>query len=333
MDSWTWVGGIALAVGGLLVGGYVGMNLLGSVSDAVEGPPTLVSKELSWGSVSEENTTIQADLQIHNPNEFSVQFRRVNTTIQASGIEVGAVTSPGFKLAQNQTSPANLTVRLDNQAILDWWSIHTSQGEQSIVKLAFDLVLGSGPVDEDLSFTVKQPVRTNITGEIEKGAESDPSGCPNKQDHPHPDPGPDEDDWHPFHAPCIVDNENHWENTGPRQTVLVSNMTVYNPNRDDPIPLHNLRLRGLLHDVAVVQGHLEEKVVIPPLETRDLTIRSQSPHDALRRWWPQHVNGNCEKSPLDAEIVFKYKDREWTAPLPIEYTFSTRLICNSGVVG
>lgn len=327
----TWVLGLLVVGGGAAAGAYYLGFSPTDIAEGVEGPPALVGQEFSWGNVNTEVTGILADLRVRNPNSFDLSFGTIEATFIANNIQVGmATTQSPVNLKSNSTVPVNVSIQFANDEVLRWWSTHLRRGETSTVEVNLTTPIQQGPIDETLQLGTKQQVNTDIKGEIENRVETSEAACPQKRESNHYHPPDQQNRPHSFHFPCIVDNTNHWDVSKSDKTVLRANFTIFNPN-DYPVNFGDKKLVLHLQGVSLASGKLEERHTIPPKDTIEITVPAILDHSKAKKWWPKHVNGDCETSTGEVSLVFDFegRDKEWTwsVKLPFEKDVSTGILC------
>jgi LEA14-like dessication related protein len=251
---------VALCV--LLVGG----GAVGATYD----DPTVESVDSDWGAVTDEETEIETDVALHNPNAvpvpgvFDVKLRAtLNGVVIAEGSESGV----GLDSGRNELS---LSAAMDNDAIGDWWREHVEDGERSTLSLEATVV---GPGGVRRAIPVRNTtVETDLFGPLER----DQSRTVSLQ-------GED--------LVTIESTSARWGEPGDETTPLQFSASVEN-RHEQPIDFDAFAYTVQLNNVTVGEGRTTSGLEVEPGASDRLEIDAGIDTERMTDWWPTHVRNN-----------------------------------------
>lgn len=322
---------VVLALASLAaLGAVAGDDAIDQVAGRIEGPPTAVDWTLSWGETTDETTTVEAHLRVRNPNDLALRLGDAEAWVQAHGRQV-TVAAPGpHPLPADGTTDLTLAFQAPTPRLVDLLAAHLVAGERSPVTAGASVAAGVGPLETSLALQGTGAASTDLAPRIGSTLADTDAACPAQSGHPHLSGRADAD--HGLHLPCLVETSHAWNRTVDGDPALESTLRLRNPN---PFPLavgdRSLELR--LHDVAVAQGAVAEDVEVPPEAEADVPVTVAVDEDALARWWPRHVGGECETSPasvalaLDVEAPGLPRGGTLAVEAPWSHPVRTSLLC------
>lgn len=265
----------------------------------VIGVPSLSGVDNQFGDVNETNTVIYTDLHVNNPNPVGVQLGglSINYSVAMNGVDIANGQREGVAV-NTGNSTLNLTTRMDNRQIPEWWYTHVRNDETTEVNIdaTADTSLGQ------TSFGRSEMIETDIVGEFDSN-ETRPVDA---------------------NAPLVRDpvlyvnsTRGSWdrENLTREQTPLALDFTVYNP-KAIPYTVSRVGYDITMNDVAVGSGETQRERVIESQTTETINANTVIRNENLDEWWVTHLDRNqVTELYVDFYIVVEIQGEEFRVDL------------------
>jgi len=231
---------VAILLGSKLRVAAVGLRLLVAVVGAgaatgILGAPSVAGIENHFGDVNETTTDVETDIAVHNPNPVGVQLggTTVNYAVEMNGIEMATGTKAGVGV-ETGNSTVNVTSRLHNDRIPDWWVSHLQNSESTT--LTVDADVHSSMVGQSFGApSVERQIETDVSSSFDS-TETQPIDA---------------------NQPLVSDpvlylneTEGEWGEVTEEETPIVMAFTLYNP-KDYPISASAIGYDVTMNDLAV----------------------------------------------------------------------------------
>ncbi|WP_331232480.1 LEA type 2 family protein [Natronorarus salvus] len=261
---------LAIAIVTALFVGTIGAAALGLV-----GSPSVVGVENTFGPVTAEETTVESDLIVENPNpiglgsgDLTLEYGiRMNEISMASGSREGLGLERGTTITEFETS-------LENERIPEWWVSHVEAGERTTLSIHADVY--SSRLDRSAGTpTVEREIETDLIGSFDST-----------------EPRPVEADSPLLSDPVAYVNETsaEWGEVRDGATPIEMGFLVYNPQAY-PIVVSELGYEITMNEVTVGEGAVEETHVIGSEETEEVDLLTEMKTESLDEWWVSHLDG------------------------------------------
>lgn len=267
---------VILVLGGT-IGGAVGLGVLGA--------PSVAAVDNSFGDVSEEETIVETDVVVYNPNPIGASVDDVTIDYVAAMDDVVLATGEkhGVALERGNTTLA-FESHLRNDRIPDWWVGHLQRGEQST--LTVDATVHSGTLNRSTTTTVtERPVETEIDAAFDSN-ETRPieAGQPLVDD------------------PIAYVNQTRgsWGTVTEQETPADLELLVHNP-KEYPLTISRIEYEVRMNDVAVGEGVTDEEYLIGPRSSERVGTTAIIDNQRLDDWWVTHLE---QEQRTDVEIEF-----------------------------
>lgn len=267
----------------------VGVVAVGGVAlgTGVLGAPSVTGVQNQFGPVTEQNTTIETDLGVANPNPVGVQLggTTVDYTVYMNDVRMAGGQKEGLQV-RTANSTVNFTTRMDNGQIPPWWYSHIDNGERTQVRIDAR-VTSALTAGQTVSLAQDQTIETDLIGQF--NSETDRPVNANR-------PGASD--------PVLWINETSadWdqERLSPERTPMNMSFEVYNPN-PYPYAVTELGYTVTMNNITVGEGSSEDVATIPPGATRTIDTWTVIDNENLDEWWVSHLQRN---QTTDLEIQF-----------------------------
>ena len=257
---------IAVAIiGAVLLGGLVAVGVIGT--------PAVDDVSNTFGAVSDEETVIETDLVIDNPNPIGITIgsASINYSVAMNEIHMATGGIEGIEVDRGQsTIPANST--MNNSAITGWWLSHVDAGESTDVQI--DATLSTERFDREVDYTHTTTVDTDILAGF-------------RSDEPR--------ELNADHAlvsdPILYVNETdaEWGEVTETQTPIDKEFLLYNPNTE-PYIITQMGYEISMNGVPVGDGETDREVIIEGHSTAELGLETAIDATVLDEWWVSHLD-------------------------------------------
>ncbi|WP_169302213.1 LEA type 2 family protein [Ferroglobus placidus] len=127
------------------------------------GKPEVLSYKSRWGDITESYSEILTEIDVKNPNPFSIPLKAIDLTIYINGVELGKGRSIGdATLKPNTITTITISTKIDNSKIPEWWVSHIKNDEVSELLLKGNLIFNLLITDFKFPFEERDEIRTNI---------------------------------------------------------------------------------------------------------------------------------------------------------------------------
>ena len=293
-----------VAVGVVLAAAVVGVTLWKR--------PTVESVDNDWGTVTPERTEVETQIRVDNPALLRIgeSVADVTYTVSLNGIEAANGTKEGVHLS-NRRNVVNVSTRLDNDDIPEWWATHVNRNGTTTVRVDSTVTverLGVGlPAT---SMTRTRTVKTDLLEplRVEQRRTFDAFGR---------------------RLLVVNDTDAHWGHATVERTPLNASATVTNPT-SVPIPITNVSYTIRTNGVVIGSGEAAQRTVIPPGATRTIEASAVIDNSKLDEWWVTHRQ-NGGRSQLTVDFYATVRTGGETRRVHLDFlsyrrTFETNLL-------
>ncbi len=251
----------------------IGMIVVGGVLAGVLGIPSVAAMDHTFGEVTDDNTTIETQLVVSNPNPIALTVGSVTVayTIAMNDVEVAHGERAGLTIGQgNATIP--LATQLQHAAIGPWWESHIANNEQSEVRVDASVMTDRFNRSADISHT--HSVETDIIASFNS------------------------DEARPIDAnsvlvddPVLYVNQTRgsWGPVADQQTPIEKEFVLFNPNLE-PYVLTRMGYEITLNGVPVGTGETTRELVIAGHSSEELELVTAIDTTTLDAWWVTHLD-------------------------------------------
>jgi LEA14-like dessication related protein len=263
---------VAVAVLGLLAASIGGAFVFGLV-----GAPVVVGTENRFGAVSDENTIIETDLFVENPNPIGVRLgdTTVNYSVTMNDVDMANGSKEGLEVEAGR-STLDFSTRMRNERIPEWWVTHIRNNETTDVAVDARIqtsVLGRRSFD----LQQEQQVETDIIGAFASN-ETRPVDGPSSPLYSNP-------------VLYINRTDAAWGSVTEAETPIQTEFVVYNPQLK-PYAITEVGYVITMNGVEVGSGTSDRTYVIPGGATETLRATTSIQNDKLDDWWVTHLERN-----------------------------------------
>jgi len=279
-----------------------------TLSGCVE-KPTVKSVEYKWGEVTSEQTEILSYITVNNPNPVPIPLSDVEVEILMNGILMGYGSAIGdTTISASSDDTLILSIKLDNDKLVDWWVSHIENGEKTVMKVKSSLVFSI------LGYEFKTPpmeqsntIETSMLSQISiEGASLEVGGVK---------------------AIEITRANAKWGDVDKRRTQIVIDAEVKN-NMPVPIPVKFLTYTIEMNGIKMGSGKVTSDVVIPPKSKKNIRLVMDLDNTKIPEWWVSHIkNGEKTTISISTKVTVEFMGEEYTFKLFTQnYEFSTNLV-------
>jgi LEA14-like dessication related protein len=142
---------------------------------------TMESWDLQWGDVTEETTQILGTVVLRNELPLPIPIEEFQLELEMNDIEVVKefdIVPTQSQLSPNESVPIELAVEIDNSKLIQWWTSHLQNGENStiIARIGTTVTL---PAAAGLGFTNPMPLPLSLIPSFECNLHTDIMGVIN----------------------------------------------------------------------------------------------------------------------------------------------------------
>ncbi len=235
------------------------------------GKPVLKGIKLRWGSVNRSYTEIIADINVYNPNPFSIPLKDVRAYVFMNGIEVGKGHAIRCNIGPKSNSTIVLAIYIDNSKIPKWWVSHVRNGERSVVKVKAYLVFPFGityPIEFSKVFKTDILSRISVNKPV------------NIKEGPI--------------TVTLESAKSEWGNVNESYTEIITLARIRNDN-PFPLPITKVHYIVDMNGIRVADGYSEVATIIPPNSEATIPLKTLINNEKMIEWWVSHIK-NGEKS-------------------------------------
>lgn len=239
----------------------------------VFGVPEVTAVENDFGNVTRNETIIETNVSVENPNPVGVSLGGVTIdyTVRMNDVAMANGTKEGISIGSGN-STTHLETTMFNDRIPPWWASHVSNRERTDVVI--DAEVASSTLGQRRSLQRTREIETDILGQFAS-----------QEDRPIDGNLPLVDD------PLLIVRETDasWGSVTQEETPLNMDFTVFNPNAE-PYAISELRYNISMNHVQVAEGATEDPFVIPGGATNTLHATTAIQNGRLDEWWVSHLN-------------------------------------------
>jgi len=239
----------------------------------VLGAPEVVGVQNGFGDVSQNETVVETNVTIHNPNPIGVSLGGVTIDYDVSmnDVRMANGTKEGVSI-DSGNSTMHLETVMFNDRIPPWWASHVRNGERT--QVGIDAEISSSTLGQSKTFSRSTEIETDILGQF-----ASQENRPINANHALVD------------DPILIVRETdaHWGSVSRNETPLNMNFAIYNPNAE-PYAISELRYEVTMNDLVVSRGATEDPFVIPGGTENTLRTTTNIQNQRLDEWWVSHLN-------------------------------------------
>jgi len=98
----------------------------------------------TWGDVSREESTIDANFVVYNPNEFPIVLTEISYEATMNDIDLGdGTTEREYVIPPGETRTVEAMVVLENERLDEWWATHLQRNQVTDLRIAFATRVGT----------------------------------------------------------------------------------------------------------------------------------------------------------------------------------------------
>lgn len=242
------------------------------VALGVLGAPSVADMQNSFGEVDDDETDIETDIVIHNPNPIGVNVgsATVNYSVAMNEVSMATGDLDGVNIGSgNSTISLESTMR--NAGITEWWPRHIDRGEMTDVDV--DLTITTDRFDR----SVDHRHTTSIETDILSAFRSDETREVNADHTGVSDP-----------VLYINETDAEWDDVTDDETPIGMAFLVYNPNTE-PYAITRLGYEISMNDITVGDGETEQEHVIEGHSHETIPLTTTIDATALDDWWVTHL--------------------------------------------
>ncbi len=102
---------------------------------------TIKSQVFGWAGASDDQTTIEGTLVIHNPNIIPIPVTKLGFTLTMNGVEVGNGATDGLTiLSPRGDTTISLQAIIESGKLVEWWPTHINNGERTDYEIQVDAI-------------------------------------------------------------------------------------------------------------------------------------------------------------------------------------------------
>lgn len=267
--------------------------------------PTASKFEQEWGEVTDQTTEIRTTVRVDNPNSGAMADLlrlSVGQTVEINGVQVADDRSDVGSL-ESGMNDVRQPVRMNNDAVPEWWVKHVNNGEHSSVVVdpfaTADVGFTKFDVDvDDRTSTVETDVLSGLN-------DSDPK-------------------------PLTIEGQRvgtvrevlaEWGTATIDRTPVTVTARIEN-SAPVAITVSDLAYDVRMNEVAVGNGTDTTEYRIPAGESRTVTVTMQLNSQAMDEWWVSHVR-NGERTVVASDVTVAVTTGDRSERVPLVSTTST----------
>lgn len=258
----------------ILVGVAVILVVLGGLAVAgVLGAPAIDRIDNTFGDVSEDETDIESDIVIDNPNPIGIGLgdASINYSIAMNDVHMAAGQVAGIDIGSGQSTIPAIT-SMHNEGITEWWPTHIQSGETT------DVLVDAHISTDRFTRGVTYSHTTTVTTDILSGFETDEPREINADDPLLSDP-----------VLYVNETRAEWGEVSATETPIDKEFLLYNPNTE-PYVLTQMGYEITLNGVPVGEGETDRDMVIEGHSHEELGLTTTIDATTLDDWWVTHLD-------------------------------------------
>ncbi|WP_254545361.1 LEA type 2 family protein [Halomarina pelagica] len=279
--------------------------------------PRVEAVDNDWGTVTQEWTEVETQLLVENPRLLRVgeAVANVEYTVSFNGIEMAHGQKKSIALS-GERDVVNLSTRIDNDDIPEWWASHVEHNETTTVRVnpAVDVEYAGMRIPVE-SATRTRTVHTSLLEPL-RTEENRRITASNRT------------------LLIVNGTDARWGNATVERTPIHASATVTNPT-PVPIPVTDIEYTIRMNGIVVGNGTAAGRTVVPPGETKTLETRAVIDNSKLDEWWVTHVrNDETTRMTVDFYATVELFGNRYRLPLEslsYERTFHTDILRPGGL--
>jgi LEA14-like dessication related protein len=229
----------------------------------------------------------------------------MNGILMGHGKAVGDTT-----ISASSDDTLTLSIKLDNDKLVDWWVSHIKNGERTVMQVKSNLIfnifgyeLKTPPMEQSNTFETSMLSQISIEGtSLEVGG---------------------------IKALEITRANAKWGDVDSKRTQIVIDAEVKN-NMPVPIPVKFITYTIKMNGIDMGSGKVKSDAGIPPKSKRNIRVVMDIDNAKIPEWWVSHIkNGEKTTISISAKITVGLMDKEYSFKLFTQnYEFSTNLVAS-----
>jgi LEA14-like dessication related protein len=269
----------------IIVVGVVTLSIGGAWTAGLIGAPSVAGVENRFGDVNGTTTTIESEVNVHNPNPVSLRVAglTIDYAVEMNGIRMATGGRDGVKIEQQGNSTIPLTTEMANEKLPAWWASHVRNGENT------SLVIDASIRSELLNRTYEPQITRSINTSIIAAFNSD-------------EEQPIEANLPAFSDPALWLNSTSgsWGHVDDETTEIDMAFDLYNPN-PAPVVITNLGYEIRMNEVVMGAGSTDTSTAIAPGSQETVYATTRLENENLDDWWVTHLQTN-QTTQLEVEF-------------------------------
>ena len=247
--------------------------IIGGVAIGVLGAPSVADMQNSFGDVDDDETIIETDLVLNNPNPVGVNIGSVaiNYSVAMNDVSMADGHLDGVDIGSGNSTVA-LESTMRNAGITDWWPRHIDRGEMTDVDVDLTVTTDrfNRSVDHSHSTTIDTDILAGLRSDETREINADESGVSD---------------------PVLYVNETdaEWEDVTDESTPIAMEFLVYNPNVE-PYAITRLGYDITMNDIPVGDGETDQEHVIEGHSHEEIPFTATIDATTLDEWWVSHLD-------------------------------------------
>lgn len=259
-------------------GGYYTYNFISNLK-----PPELIELSNEWGEITEKTSTIHTKIVINNPNPINLSIGNlgVHYTIKMNNIALAEGFKKGFKIKEGR-NVIELTTKLNNAMIPEWFKSHINRGEETTVKILPEVTLNLFATKLKAEIPEKtQTIKTDLLASLNSKEKIQIK----RND---------------ITIVEIRERKASWGRVSDDKIPLDIILSFYNPN-PVPISIPRIDYSIQMNDIVMVEGTSKNPAILAPKQETNVYIETYLNSNKLDDWWVTHLK-NGEFTKIDAKV-------------------------------
>jgi len=254
----------------------ISLSLLGC---STVGKPVIKGVENRWGEITNNYTEILTEIEVYNPNPFSIPIKDVLTEVYLNSMKVGEGKSLQSEIKPKTKSTILISTKIDNEKIPKWWISHIKNGEKSMLGvkgyLIFDLRVTTFKFEIS---EMKRKIETNFLGFFSEKQSFDLG----------------------IYRVTVESVRTEWGDVDYNVTQIIAEFKIKNENI---VPLYLKRMHYIItvNDIVLGEGYTDVNEIVQPKSSAEIPVILNIQTQKIKDWWISHIR-NGEKSEVSIKI-------------------------------